>query len=40
MHTVSFRGTDDRLLTIDSDGTSLVNIGKQWTASTPFVRGW
>jgi hypothetical protein len=34
---IYFRGTDDRLLTINSDGSNSYQIGSNTTSSTPFV---
>jgi hypothetical protein len=34
---IYFRGTDDRLLTINSDGSNSYPIGSNTTSSTPFV---
>ncbi|HLY00607.1 MAG TPA: hypothetical protein VKR62_18055 [Roseiarcus sp.] len=34
---IYFRGTDDRLLTINSDGSNSYPIGTNTTSSTPFV---
>ena len=36
MSTVYFRGTDDKLWFLDTDGTQ-SNIGGNTTSSTPFV---
>ena len=34
---IYFRGTDDRLLRINSDGTNSFQIGTNTTSSSPFV---
>jgi hypothetical protein len=34
---VWFQGLDDKLFAMRGDGSNLLNPGRNWTASTPFV---